>query len=58
LAQNLPFSIYYEEGNPEPTPLRIAISEQDVINFHTAGKCNETRYLGTGDEEERGFGMR
>lgn len=38
-AQDLPFSIYYEEGDPDPAPLRFAISEQDVINFHTAGKC-------------------
>lgn len=38
-AQDLPFSIYYEEGDPDSAPLRFAISEQDVINFHTVGKC-------------------
>ena len=38
-AQDLPFSIYYEEGDPDPAPLRFAISEQDVIVFHTKGKC-------------------
>lgn len=39
LARDLPFSIYYEDGDPDPAPLRFAISEQDVINFHTKGKC-------------------
>ena len=38
-AQDLPFSIYYEEGDPHPAPLRFAISPQDVIDFHTKGKC-------------------
>ena len=38
-AQDLSFSVYYEEGDPEPAPLRFAISEQDVIDFHTNGKC-------------------
>ena len=38
-AQDLSFSVYYEEGDPDPAPLHFAISEQDVINFHTAGKC-------------------
>ena len=39
LARDLPFSIYYEEGDPDPAPLRFAISPQDVIDFHTKGKC-------------------
>lgn len=38
-ARDLPFSIYYEEGDPNSAPLRFAISEQDVIDFHTKGKC-------------------
>ena len=38
-AQDLLFSVYYEEGDPDPAPLRFAISEQDVIDFHTKGKC-------------------
>lgn len=38
-AQDLPFSIYYEEGDSDSAPLRFAISPQDVIDFHTNGKC-------------------
>lgn len=38
-AQDLPYSLYYEEGDPHPTPLHFAISPQDVIDFHTKGKC-------------------
>ena len=39
LTRDLPFSIYYEEGDPDPAPLRFAISPQDVIDFHIKGKC-------------------
>lgn len=35
----MPYSLYYEEGDPHPTPLHFAISPQDVIDFHTKGKC-------------------
>lgn len=38
-AQDLPYSLYYEDGDPHPTPLHFAISPQDVIDFHTKGKC-------------------
>lgn len=38
-AQDLPFSFYYEDGDPHPTPLHFALSPQDVIDFHTKGKC-------------------
>lgn len=38
-AQDLPFSLYYEDGDPHSAPLRFAISPQDVIEFHTKGKC-------------------
>ncbi len=38
-VQDLPYSLYYEEGDPHPTPLHFAISPQDVIVFHTKGKC-------------------
>ena len=38
-AQDLPYSMYYEEGDPHPTPLHFALSPQDVIDFHTKGKC-------------------
>ena len=38
-AQDLPFSFYYEDDDPHPTPLHFALSPQDVIDFHTKGKC-------------------
>lgn len=38
-AQDLPYSLYYEEGDPNPAPLHFAISPQDVIAFQTKGKC-------------------
>jgi hypothetical protein len=38
-AQDLPYSLYYEEGDPHQVPLHFAISPQDVIAFQTKGKC-------------------
>lgn len=38
-AQDLPYSLYYEEGESHPAPLHFAISPQDVIAFQTKGKC-------------------
>ena len=41
-AQDLPYSLYFEEGDPHPTPLHFAISPQDVIDFHTKGIVDAT----------------
>ena len=52
-AQDLPYSMYYEEGDPHPTPLHFALSPQDVIDFHTKGKCRGIKaYLS--DEDKPG----
>lgn len=42
-AQDLPFSLYYEDGDKHHSPLHFAISPIDVIEFHTKGKCKEIK---------------
>ena len=48
-VDEIDYSMYYEEGE-ESSPLRYAISPQDVIDFHTKGKCkNIEPYLCNAD---------
>lgn len=50
-AQDLPYSLYYEDGEPHPSPLHFAISPQDVIAFQTKGKCRGIKAYLCDDEK-------
>ena len=47
----MPYSLYYEDGEPHPSPLHFAISPQDVIAFQTKGKCRGIKAYLCDDEK-------